>query len=397
MGEQPRTDPPIPVEVAITDAYGALRTAGRRADGGWESRRASTHGAWPAWEPGARRIAVSSVDLLGGTSAIELVVPSGEAQQTIFRSAPSGTPVIAPGVPHYVAWSPAGTFISYVAQTQGGLALHVAAPGGMDAGRVVATGAPLFSCWAPDERSIAVHAGADLALYDPADVEHPRVVSGAAAGFRTPAFSPDGAYLIYATPAAPGAAVMAYEVGSGAETEIARFPGAVAFAFRPGTMDIDVAVSHRPETGVFEEIFRLSGDAWHERVRLWKGASVAYFHAPGGDRMAIVLPAQTGDGRYTIRVVDNSGGTLGATEAVFLSGPYRTLLSFFDQYRISHCLWAPDGSVFLIAGRMPGDGVHATFGDPVNLILAWRGRRSEPLNPISEGEIGFFPPPAVLA
>lgn len=395
MADRGESGPPIPVEIAITDAYGALRTAGRRSDGRWESRVASTHGAWPTWEPGGDRIAVSSVDLLGGTSAIELIVPTGEAQETIFRSVPSGNPVIAPGVPHYAAWSPRGAYLSYVAQTISGLALHLTEPGGMDGGRVVASGAPLFSCWSPDERVIAVHAGADLTLYDPAGRAAPRPVSGAAAGFRTPAFSPDGSSLIYATPAARGAAVISHVIATGVETELARFPGAVAFAFRPGTMHLDVAVSHRPETGVFEEIVRLSGDGWGERKRIWKGASVAFFHAPDGERIAIVLPAQTGDGRYTVRLLDTAGGTIGATEAVFLSGPYRTLLSFFDQYRLSHCLWAPDGSVFLLAGRMPGDGVHATFGDPVNLILAWRGQRSEPLVLVSEGEIGFFPPPAI--
>lgn len=69
------------------------------------------------------------------------------------------------------------------------------------------------------------------------------------------------------------------------------------------------------------------------------------------------------------------------------------MFAFWDQYALSHPLWAPDGSVLAVTGRLPTDGVSASFGDPVgNYVYIWRPERGQPMQRLTPGELAFFPP-----
>lgn len=372
--------------IAIADETARLFIAHPAGDA-WETRQIAEQGAWPTWNPDGHTLAVSAVDLRAGVSSVETLDIEGRTLRLIHRAASGGPLIIAPGVPHYVNWSPSGRFLSHVSQGEGGLDLRITHRDGMLSGELVAHGAPLFSAWAPDERYLAVHAGTELQLYD-LDLRETVATFPGAVGFRTPAFTADGNVLLYATPAPPGVALMWVDLPAMTTREIARFAGGVALLPRPNSDVIAVAVSGNPDSGIFDRVW-LDGA---ESGRSIRGPFMAAAWSPDGERLALHIAAQNGDGRYGVQVFDAAAKFVAATEPIFLSAAYRTMLTFFDQYMYSHCTWDPRASSLLLAGRLPGDGVHATFGDPVNLVLAWQAAPNQPLRVVHRGDIGFFAP-----
>jgi hypothetical protein len=86
-------------------------------------------------------------------------------------------------------------------------------------------------------------------------------------------------------------------------------------------------------------------------------------------------------------------GIVAATEAVVPSDDYRALLGFFDQYLQSHRLWSPDGSAFLVVGRLPDDSVSSAFGDSEGpYVWTWSAERGAPLALVTAGAAAFFAP-----
>ena len=111
--------------------------------------------------------------------------------------------------------------------------------------------------------------------------------------------------------------------------------------------------------------------------------------------LALVVPTQTGDGRYAIYALAPGEGVVGATEGIVPSDDYRALLGFFDQYLQSHRLWSPDNSAFLVIGRLPNDAVSASFGDTEGpYVWTWAGERGASLEQVTAGTAAFFSPVA---
>ena len=329
-------------------------------------------------------------------STIELLALDGSHLRTLHQTAKGIGPVIAPRIPHYGAWSPHGDVLSYVAQSSYGLTLFLSDVAGAFVSDPVINGAPIFFSWCPDNNFLGVHAGDELAVVEVQGSRNTASVAPHAVGFRTPAFSDDGNVMAYAVPSEPGVAVMrAHFQGTGGR-EVHRLPGGVALGFRPGTLQLTVALTLDPASGLFDELWSL--DLSQEPaavVRLTHGPFVAFFWAPAGDRLAMVVPAQTGDGRFSARVLDPAGRPLGASEAIVPSQDFRTVLGFFDQFSKSHHLWSPNGQAFLMAGRLAGgDMVSQAFGDPVgDFVLLWHAERGGSIEAVAPGDIGFFPPP----
>lgn len=376
---------PVP-PIAIVDKSARLFLAHSSAGQGWSVTLLAEQGAWPAWSPEGSSIAASVLDAAGGTSSIEVLDLDGRPLRSIRPQVQGRTPVIAPGVPHYLNWSPGGRYLSYVSPGDAGLELRVSDSASLLSGDLVAQGAPIFSTWSPDERYLAVHVNTELRLYD---VESWETVATfeRAAGFRTAAFTATGESLLYATPATPGVSVTRVDLPGLTTREVARFTGGVALLPRPGSTEVAVAVAQAPDQGLFDEV-------WPDVSApgpLLRGPLAAALWSPDGAFLAVHTPAQSGDGRYAVRVVDAQGRFVAASEAIFPSGPYRMMLAFFDQYMYSHRTWSPDSATVLLGGRLPGDGVHATFGDPSNAVLSWRVASHHPVEVVHEGEVGFFP------
>jgi hypothetical protein len=385
--------------VIVVEGRGAVALFTPTTDG-WARSQLKAAGFWPAWHPRNSSAAISVVKAGSEpSSTIEHIDLEGRYLGTLHQTAVGVPPVIAPRVPHYAMWSPRGDVLSYVAAGREGLSLFLTDTSGGLISDAVVTAAPIFSAWSPDGRHLAVHAGNQVVIVDVDGDRRPRVIADQAVGFRAPAYSHDGTALVYGVADGGSVKVMRSEPDGANPAEVTRFPGGIALAFRPGTNELTVAVTLSPDTGVFDDLWSL-GDvtaaAPVDARRIARGPFVAFLWAPTADRLALVIPAQTGDGRYMIRAVTSAGAALAATEAFFPSQDYRTALAFFDQYAKSHHFWSPDGERLIICGRVGGDLVSASFGDPEGpYVFVWRAAAGQALERVTPGELGLFGPPPV--
>src|SRR5690606_36120387 len=126
--------------------------------------------------------------------------------------------------------------------------------------------------------------------------------------------------------------------------------------------------------------------------RFQKGPLMAFWWAPDGSRLATLVPAYTGDGRFQVRFLRADGSVESAMEPTTLSQDTRTLVSFFDQYAYSHPLWSSDGRYFAMGGRTVSEGPHASFsGEALDNVLVADLVDRGPWLVAGRGLAGFFP------
>jgi TolB protein len=258
----------------------------------------------------------------------------------------------------------------------------------------VINGAPLFSAWCTDNNFLAVHAGEELAVVEVDGSRTTAEVAPHALGFRTPAYSDDAEVLAYALSAEGGVALMRARFQGTGSSEVCRFPGGVALAFRPGTQELTVAVTRDPSNGGFDELWTVDlSSEGAPKTCIARGSFVTALWDPTGTHMVLFAPTFSGDGKYAGRLLSPQGNVLGTSEAFFPSDDFRIYLGFFDQYANSHALWTAEGDRIVIAGRLGGDGVSPSFGDPEpSYVMTWTVGPSARLKVVASGEIGFCAP-----
>jgi len=306
--------------------------------------------------------------------------------------------------PFYLYWTPGGGTIAFLATEPDGLSLRVApadgsAPlDGSGPDSIIRRGAPLYFDWESSDR-VLLHVG-----NGPGGFVGEVGLDGAGVGpalpgtgdFRSASASPDGRYLAYARSAtdSPGEIVVASRDGPG-QHELPVF-GPAAFVFEPmgdtlasiAADNVDAASPTIP-LGPLRLIDARSG-----AVRtLLDGSVVAFFWAPDGRTIAALRLAVPGDqtadtgailaaaalghsaaaatpppgAEVRIAFVDVSTGVVRFERSVRLAIHFvDRLLPYFDQYALSHRLWAPDSSSILLplvdaSGRqrlviVPADG-----------------------------------------
>ena len=379
--------------VAVAEPAGTLAVF-ERDDRAWTRTEVAPAGLWPVWRPGGAAIAASIVEAgRPPTSQVRLVGFRAPVHSPVaYQTQPGGPAVIAPRIPHYVNWSPAGDVLSIVAPGAQGLTLFLSDPDGAYSSDAVASGGPLFSAWAERGDCIAIHKGTELILYWH-QTRRSEAASSQAIGFRTPACV--GRTVVYARPGGEGVILLKRDFDSGEERDLQSFGGGIAIMARPRTSQVAVAVAADPNTGLFSQLWLVdTADGGREIASLHRGPFVSATWSPTGEAIAVTIPTQSGDGRFMVLVLDEDGRYRAASDG-FVPGPdFRTLLGFFDQYAQSHHLWAPDGSALLAAGRLMGDAVAASFGDgPRDYVLYWAAHGHDPIEVVGRGDVGFFPPP----
>lgn len=374
-------------QVVVTAGNGEVSLATRSAAGTWTAETVRQSGAWPAWRPGHPEAAVSVIEE-GRGSVVELVdLQAGGFRTSASFSLADEPTAIAPRVPHYALWSPDGSWLSVVSKAEETLALTCFAAEGGTFGQAV-TGAPIFSAWMGDSTSLVVHAGPRVLVVEPASGRVVRTISEGAVGFRAPAVSGSGR-IVYAEPRDGALYVMQTAIEGHSSSEVAQFGSGAVLAFRPGSEDLTVALASATESGALSELWLVDADG--KRRRISRGPYVAYSWSPTGEKVALVVPSQTGDGRHAVRVVDEAGHELCASEPFVPSQHFRIWLAFFDQYSQSHSIWDAAGERLLLAGRRVEDGVHASLGDAVgDTVFSWRTARKEAFERVAPGQTGFF-------
>jgi TolB protein len=378
----------------ISERSGAVAVVDAAPEGQDSQRREIWgHGRWPSWSPAGDLVLHSTILPAGeaGKSAIAATRMDGQGHVLLHESEPGVMAFIAPNVPHYALWAPGGDAVSYVAVSGQGLGLFLSTLDGATRSHRIALGAPIFHSWSPDGTRIAVHAGTDLALFDRQTLQLTGVHQ-AAVGFRAPAFLRGGRRLVYATSSGAGEVVLLSYAMDGATEELARFRGGVAFTARPGGTDLAVAVASGGDGGAFRELWLVHGDGSGPEL-LAPGPFLAFWWAPDGERIALLVPTNALDMRMCLHCRSADGRLVAVSEAFLPSEDYRVAVAFFDQYAQSHPAWSPDSSSLAVAGRSTTDGVSSSFGDQEgDYVMTWAAERRAPLGLVSPGTFGSFPP-----
>ncbi|WP_322795307.1 hypothetical protein [Tepidiforma sp.] len=356
------------------------------ADGAGPVRQ--VRGWWPAMRPGTAQAAVTAFHRGDPPrTSVHLVDLAGAGELAVPGTSLSPAALIADRLPHYVFWSRSGRFLAIVQPAGRTLGLR-AWEVGKSASSVLLGGAPLFMDWSPVSDLLAIHHGETLSLCALPGGEL-RQLSANARGFRDPAFTADGQWLAWAEAEDNGVSLRALHLPSGHRVSGPRFEAPVAFLPGRSPTGVSVAVATPGESTVFAEVGTWQPGFEEYRV-LFRGHHLAGWWSPTGERLAVLSPTFSGDGRFQVRFFDADGAPGCALEPIVLSADTRTAVSFFDQFGRSHSPWSTDGRWFTIGGRVATDGLHASYGPPaLDRVLAIDSTAAARWQDLGRGTIGW--------
>jgi TolB protein len=348
---------------------------------------------FPAWAPDGRHLAA----VRAGPDDLAIVVYDARAALDGEPTEPTVILRSAAIRPFYLAWSPDGADVSYLASSEEGLALRVAPAratsptDGTESASLIRAGDPFYFDWIGSDRLLA-HVGsgesAFLGEIDRAGAST-RPPIEAPADFRSPVVSADGAYAAFARtgPDGPEVVVVARDGDAEASMPIAAM---AALGFDPSGVTLAALGADEPiETELALPLgpVRLLDPRTGETRTLIDGAVVSFWWSPDGSTMAAlraqpVAGGEPGQNEARLLFVDVAAGDIRAQAVVRPGQLYiDQFLTYFDQYAVSHEVWAPDGSSFLIP-QVDADGTTRLVvlfpdgGDPIAI----------------DGVIGFWSP-----
>lgn len=278
---------------------------------------------------------------------------------------------VAPGLTHYVYWSPAGTNLLIIQPAEGALELRSWRPGTPASQRLFA-GAPIFPAFDDTGSRLAVHhggpSGARLVVLELLNGAPARVclVQQGVGGFGAPAFCGDGQVVTWAEPAGGGGVrLRAADVGTGRTFPGPAFEGTVRFVPGPVRNHVLVAVGEPGAPAMYGRLVAWEPGAPTVRM-LYRGRFLAAWASPASARelVALALPGFSPESRVQPAFIDARGRELGRLAPFVPSPPMQLALAFFDQFGRSHGPWSPGGDWFIVGGRTATDGPFAVFGPP---------------------------------
>jgi TolB protein len=301
----------------------------------------------------------------------------------------------------YHSWSPDGRRIGLLSETpnQQTLALKLIGAGKDNAGtETLDTGAPLYWTWAPDGRSLLVHAGAANARLAFLQLEDGVVEQGLSeyesSLFRAPAFAPDGRHFLIAGQVAQGTSALLLADREGAETKrLTEYNSSdtISFAWSPDGQ----RVAYLTSAQYSGPITVVDPSGRRDDVTLAEDA-YAFFWSPDSQSLAYftteaITPTQTTDGEageavepqlaWKMKLLDANTGRTYELAQYQPTDRFLQMIPYFDQYHQSATIWSPDSQNLVIS-------TYLSDGTPGIFVVAASGNREPRF--IAEGFVGIW-------
>jgi TolB protein len=355
---------------------------------------------FPTWSPDGSHIAAIRSD---GTQSSVVVFKAADAgaaiDPTVIFQRPNASPF-------YLYWAPDGETVSFLATEGEVLSLRVApadgsAPvDGTGAGSVVRSGNPFYYDWLANDRLLA-HIGAGSEAFLGAIGLDGRAAAStidSPGDFRSAVVSADHGSIAFVRGAIGGPGEVVISALDGSNEHAMSVFGQTALLFDPvgGRVASIGSIDPGDTAGFPLGPLRLIDAASGEVRTLIDGYVVSFWWSPDGSTIAAlrVQPtigsaapsgaSQQPEGMTEVRLlfIDVASGRI-LSQPVVQPGErfVSALLAYFDQYALSHRVWAPDSSSILLPEVDPSGRTRVMVRFPDG---------SDPI-PL-DGDIGFWSP-----
>ena len=347
---------------------------------------------WPTWSPDGRKLAVSRVTIEGPSSIDvrlhSITLATGAAIQ-LYQNPAGVAPIIAPGVPHYMYWSPDSNRLAFLAQGPQGQTLFVSPVDDPARLGTVISGAPLYLAWSTGNRFLLLHVGQDMLLSDVTTFEQPRDLGARSPVFRAPAWSPGGAKMAYIDDDPEGGnALFVADVDGQNGRPIAPVGDSVAFLWSPSRDWIALVETDGASYPVYKGLKVVELEDGTVRTLTDEGV-LSFFWSPDGGTIAYVA-FDPSAGHLTWKVVDPEGGQPRKLADFTPTNELLTMMTFFDQYAYSNSLWSPDSRHLVFSGQLVSAGDDS--GNSLDGFQVYVIDIDSPGSPkaIAEGSVAFW-------
>jgi TolB protein len=364
--------------IAIRAADGSLSIVG--ADGRSTPLADVANGTFgfPTWSPDGTQIATVRARPTSGADLVVFDTAAGSADPVVILSDEAIEPF-------YLFWTPDSRSVTFLATEADALSLRIApsdgsAPlDGTGPGAKIRTGNPLYYDWIGQDRLLAHIGTGPEAFLGEIGLDGDAVTDALAepGEFRSAVVNRDGTVIAFVRGAdrADSSIVLASREGSN-EHELPVF-GPSAMAFDAAGTTLATIGPHEPvppDVGFPVGPLRLIDVASGEVRTLVDGFVVGFWWSPDGRTIAALrvqpavgsaspsggVPSPAEQERVvSLLFVDVRSGETQSQPIVTPGQRFiETQLAFFDQYALSHHLWAPDSSSMLLPETGPDGLTH---------------------------------------
>ena len=325
---------------------------------------------FPTWAAQSSQLAV-----IGGGSIVSLTDAEDSAPISLYEGGVQS--------PFYLYWSPDNSQISFLSNSQRGIALRVAPANGGAEAEIRGIGTPFYWNWLDDNAQMLVHTGttgkdARLGLLQ-ADGQLEDITSPGA--FQAPGISANGRYWAYAEDVGDGNSWLVITDTENGEQWTERHPAVAALSWSPAADQLAFITGLQDKRSFWGPL-RLLDTETGEVSLLSDNVVLAFFWSPNGRYLATI---NTGDinrdfgvniankskfGRATqaksanpfhphqfnLAIIDLQTGEETQIMSFFPTGIFISqFLPFFDQYALSHNIWSPNSDAIVLPLREEGE------------------------------------------
>ncbi len=321
----------------------------------------------PTWSPDSKKLAFTSLDRKAEHAASNVFV--ADLEEDNLTSIYSSTTEL----PYYLYWSPDLNSVSFLSTSSSGEIQILQSVSSTAEPKILDTGTPYYWSWAPDGRTMIVHAAdpsstgaTEKTAFLSLDQEVTEFGLDVQPGsYQTPAWSPDGTRILYAIRKGNNrnTIVMADADGSNPHN-LAEFDGKAAFVWSYDGQKVAFIDSDQTmNTGIIGKLHVLDLETSEEIVQ--DKDIIAFFWSPNSKKLAYFVPfledsasSETTDSQNLLLELNMLDVESGENQELLTYKPtsqFTEILPFFDQYHQSNTIWSPDSNN-LVLSYIDSDG-----------------------------------------